>query len=145
MKKNSAVFLTVLLALVLSCKSNPNNDKQIVAASPVSQDNGIEVYYFHMTSRCATCRAVEAEARKNIEMLYPEEVNSGKITFTSLNIDEDAGKFVGSQYDISGQTLLIVKGDRKYNITKEGFMYAEGNPDKFQSVIRERVDSLLNN
>lgn len=145
MKKNHIMFLVVLMAVMLSCKSKPGTVTQAIAAPATSEENGIDVYYFHMTIRCATCRAVEAEARKNIEMLYPEEVNSGKITFTALNIDEDAGKFVGSQYNITGQTLLIVKGDKRYNLTKEGFLYAEGKPDKFQAVIREKVDSLLNN
>jgi hypothetical protein len=139
--KKFAVLLAIIIT-GMSCSSQ-NEKKEPVAVSPVN-NNDIEVFYFHMTTRCATCRAVEAEARKNIEMLYPAEYNSGKITFTALNIDEEAGKFMGSQYDVSGQTLLIVMGDQKFNITKEGFLYAEGKPDKFKSVIKEKVDSLLN-
>jgi len=105
--------------------------------------NDIEVYYFHMTTRCATCRTIESEARKNVEMLYPEEFNSGKINFTALNIEEEAGKALGDQFGVNGQTLLIVKGDQKINITSQGFLYAEGKPDKFASVIKESIDSLI--
>ncbi len=143
MKKITIILLAVLLFAGISCKQQTaqqtTQQQPVVAVS----ENDIEVYYFHMTTRCVTCRAVEAEARKNIEMLYPEQFNSGKITFTALNIDEESGKFVGDQFGISGQTLLIVKGDKKFNITSEGFMYAEGKPEKFQSVIRQKIDSLL--
>ncbi len=137
--------LTVLLfisLLVVSCRQQSQTAQKLQTPAEVS-GNDIEVYYFHMTVRCATCRTIESEARKNIEMLYPEEVNSGKINFTALNIEEEAGKALGDQFGINGQTLLIVKGDQKINITSEGFLYAEGKPDKFASVIKESVDSLL--
>lgn len=138
--KNSlfTLFITVLF-LGVSCRQQ-TAQKQ---TNPVSASNDIEVYYFHMTTRCSTCRAIEAETRKNVEMLYPGEFNSGKISFTALNIEEEAGKFLGDQYGVNGQTLLIVKGDQKINITTEAFLYAEGKPDKFKEVIKEKVDALL--
>lgn len=138
--KNIVISVSVLF-LLISCKQSVVQKEQESAAT---ERNDVEVYYFHKTERCATCRAVEAEARKNVEMLYPELYSTGKITFTSLNIDEDAGRMMGDQFGVLGQTLLIVSGDKKVNITHEGFMYAEGKPDKFMSVIKEKVDSLMN-
>jgi hypothetical protein len=44
---------------------------------------------------------------------------------------------------VSGQTLLLVKGDQKINLTNEGFLYAVAKPDKFKDVIREKVDFLM--
>ena len=98
----------------------------------------IEAYYFHLTSRCVTCKAVEAEAKKNLETLYGE-----KITFRSINLEEDVNKVIVEKLQISGQTLLIVKGDQKINLTNEGFMYARNNPEKFKTIIKEKVDRLL--
>jgi hypothetical protein len=141
MKNSLITCLLAVLFLGVSCKQQTVQ----IQKHPVSASNDIEVYYFHMTTRCSTCRAIEAEARKNVEMLYPVEFSSGKISFTALNIEEDAGKFLGDQYGINGQTLLIVKGDQKINITKEAFLYAEGKPDKFKSIIKEKIDTLLIN
>jgi hypothetical protein len=86
---------------------------------------------------------VEAEARKNIEMLYADQVKTGKISFTALNLEEATGKAVGDKLGISSQTLLIVKGDQKINITNEGFLYAVSKPDKFKEIIKEKVDPLI--
>ena len=93
-------------------------------ASAVSTTGDVEVYYFHMTLRCTTCKTVEAEARKNVEMLYADQVKNGKISFTALNLEEPTGKAMGEKLGVNSQTLLIVKGDRKVNITNEGFLYA---------------------
>jgi hypothetical protein len=76
-------------------------------------------------------------------MLYPDHVKSGKISFVALNLEESTGKTAGNRLGVSGQTLLIVKGDQKINITNEGFLYAVSRPDKFQEIIKDKVDPLL--
>ena len=123
-----------------SCKAQTEK-KQTVSAN---SGNDVEVYYFHRTVRCVTCKTVEAEARKNIEMLYADQVKTGKISFTSLNLEEATGKAMGDKLGVNSQTLLIVKGDQKINITNEGFLYAVSKPDKFKEVIKEKVDPLIN-
>jgi hypothetical protein len=133
------LFTPFLLLLVILSQFSYGQSNQ-----KASSGNGIvEVYYFHNTIRCVTCKTVEAEARKNIEMLYPEHLKSGKINFTVLNIDEDAGRSVGSRLGINSQTLIIVKGDKKINITNDGFLYAVSNPEKFKDMIKEKIDPLI--
>jgi hypothetical protein len=133
-----AGFLMMLLSAV-SC--NSRTDK--IQTATTSSGNDIEVYYFHMTTRCVTCKTIEAEARKNVEMLYPEQFKSGKISFTALNIEEPPGKATGERLGVNSQTLLIVKGEQKINITNEGFLYAVAKPDKFREVIKKNVDPLI--
>jgi hypothetical protein len=130
----------VMIALAgLSC--NAQTTKK--SAPAVLANGDIDVYYFHNTIRCVTCKTVEAEARKNIELLYGDQVKTGKINFTALNIEEATGKSVGDKLGVNSQTLLIVKGDQKINITNEGFLYAVSKPDKFKEVIKSKIDPLL--
>ena len=111
--------------------------------SPTSNSHKVEVYYFHFNTRCMTCKTVEAQAKADIESLYPELVKSGKVTFTAVNLDETDGKAIGDKLGINGQTLLLVKGEQKINITNEGFMYAVSQPEKLKAVIKEKVDGLF--
>jgi hypothetical protein len=136
------LILAGFLMLVFSGAScNAQTEKkQTVSAN---SGNDVEVYYFHRTARCVTCRTVEAEARKNIEMLYPEQVKTGKISFTALNLEEATGKTIGDKLSVNSQTLLIVKGDQKINITNEGFLYAVSKPEKFKEIIKEKIDPLM--
>jgi hypothetical protein len=139
MKNLFIAGILMLLFSGISCTARTEK-KQTVS---VNSGNDVEVYYFHMTVRCVTCNTIEAEARRNIEMLYPEQFKSGKISFTALNIEEPAGKAAGERLGVNSQTLLIVMGDQKINITNEGFLYAVAKPDKFREVIKEKIDPLI--
>ena len=132
--------ITVFFLILLSSCSGQPAKKQTVSTTA---GNDIEVYYFHMTTRCVTCRAVESEAKKNLDILYTDLVKQGRITFTALNLEEQTGKTIGAKLGVSGQTLLIVKGDQKINITNEGFLYALSKPEKFKEIIKDKIDPLI--
>jgi hypothetical protein len=136
-------FILISLVLISLAGISGNAQTNLKPSPTISNNNDIEVYYFHMTVRCATCKAVEAEARKNINILYPDQVKKGKITFTALNIEESSGKSVGNRLGVNSQTLLIVKGDQKINITNEGFLYAVSQPQKFTEVMKSKIDPLI--
>jgi hypothetical protein len=129
----------ILIISAVSC--NAQTEKKQTGS--VNAGNDVEVYYFHRTIRCVTCKTVEAEARKNVEMLYADQVKAGKISFTALNLEEATGKSMGEKLGVNSQTLLIVKGDQKINITNEGFLYAVSKPDKFNEIIKDKIDPLL--
>jgi hypothetical protein len=130
----------LLLALFIPMVCLAQTSKKEAKATSTDK---VEAYYFHFSSRCVTCKAVEAEAKKNLETLYPEMVKQGKMSFQAVNMDEAPGKVIAEKMQVSGQTLLLVKGTQKINITNEGFLYARTNPEKFKSIIKEKVDGLL--
>jgi len=134
--KNIA-FLSLALLMILGVGSCTAQTENKVMAENTSDK--VEAYYFHFSSRCVTCKTVEAEAKADLESLY-----NGKITFQAINLDDDSSKVLAEKLQISGQTLLLVKGDTKINLTNEGFMYARSNPEKFKSIIKEKVDGLIN-
>jgi hypothetical protein len=101
-------------------------------------NNDIHVYYFHFTRRCATCNAVENESKKAVAELYGD-----KVSFTGYNLDEPDGQEMGKELKVSGQSLLIVRGENQINITNEGFMYARANPEKLNQIIKEKIEILM--
>ena len=139
MKRLLLISFALIILIGISCNAQTNQK----SAPAVTKNGDVEVYYFHMTTRCVTCRTVEAEARKNIEILYADQVKSGKISFTALNLEEATGKSMGEKLGVNSQTLLIVKGDQKINITNEGFLYAVSQPKKFTEVMKSKIDPLI--
>jgi len=133
MKKIILFGFILMLVSSLLCNAQTAK-KEIKSAAPTK----VEAFYFHMSTRCVTCKAVEAEAKKNLESLY-----GNRVTFQAINIEDDASKAIVEKLKISGQTLLLVKGDTQINLTNEGFLYAMNNPEKFKSIIKEKVDALL--
>jgi len=124
----------------IGCTGQTNSKEAVTAGN---NSDKIEAYYFHFTARCTTCRTVEASARENLESLYPDQVKQGLITFQSVNLDDDSSKDLAKRLGVSGQTLMLVKGDQKIILTNEGFMYAVSKPEKFKEIINEKVDGLM--
>lgn len=142
MKTLPNLVLLVMTLFSLSC--NSQSTKQQPASGSVSDNSDkIEAYYFHFTARCTTCKTIEADTKKNLESLYPEHIRTGLITFQSLNLDEEPSRAIAKQLGVSGQTLLLVRGAQKINLTNEGFMYAVPKPEKFKEIINEKVEFLL--
>jgi hypothetical protein len=132
--KKFVFFSFALLGMMASFSINAQTTKKETTTSAATQ---IEAYYFHNTARCVTCKTVEAEAKADLQSLYGSQV-----TFQSLDLEDEATKSIAKKLDVSGQTLLIVKGTKKVNLTNEGFMYARTNPKKFKAIIKEKVDAL---
>lgn len=142
MKTLPNIILIVMTLFSLSCSSQSSR-QTVVSQSAADNSDKIEAYYFHFTARCVTCRTIEADTKKNLENLYPEQVRTGLLTFQSLNLDEEPSRVIAKQFGVSGQTLLLVKGAQKINLTTEGFLYAVPNPDKFKQILNEKVEFLL--
>lgn len=132
-QKSQIVLLAFILMSVFSC------DAKETAKTPVTvKTDKVSAYYFHFSARCITCKTVEAEAVADLKALY-----GNKVKLQSINLDDKSGQDLAEKIGVSGQTLLIVKGNTKINITNEGFMYARTNPEKFKSIIKEKVDPLV--
>jgi len=137
------ISLSVLLLLVVSffTVSSVAADKKTQTA--VSKSAKVEVYYFHFTRRCVTCQAVEAESQKAIAALYPVQAKKGLITFKSVNLDEKSSDILAKKCNVSGQTLLVISGGKRVDLTEQGFMYAKSSPDKLKAELKRTIDPLL--
>lgn len=136
--KSTSIIMLIAISL-FACNAQSSQDQSNASVG----DGDLQVYYFHFTKRCATCNAVENETNMVLEMFYTDRVKEGTIAFTSLNLEEEDGKEMAKQLNVSGQTLLLVKGEEMVNLTNEGFMNARTKPDKFHEILRTQIDKLL--
>ena len=125
MKKYVLLLFAGMLAFG-SVESGAVEVKSSEGKTTVSQK--VEVYYFHFTRRCVTCKAVETEAKSAVEALYPDQVKKGLVSFIEVNLDNENSKSAVEKAKAEGQGLIIVKGDKRVDLTTQGFMYAVSNP-----------------
>lgn len=143
-----AVVLLVMGAQTLSAQCSGNrpcggctsNSTVKTKPSAIAVD-AVEVYYFHMTRRCATCQAVEEETQKALKASFAQLLDDGKVIFKSMNLEKDNTR--AKELGVSGQTLLVVKGDKQVNLTNVAFMNARNNPEKLSKKIKETINGLL--
>jgi hypothetical protein len=128
--KKTVLFIIALFMVSGIFAENPSTKK-------------IEVYYFHFTRRCMTCNNVEKVSKEAVEHQYAEKLKTGEITFKSINLDEKEGEVIGAKYKIEGQTLIVISGDKRVDLTDKGFLYANNSPEKLKAEIKKAVDGLL--
>lgn len=85
---------------------------------------------------------MEENARKAVEALYPDEIKSGDYSFTSLNLDEESAKGIANKLGVGGQAMMVVRGDKKLDITSAVWMAAH-DPDKMKTEIKSGIDKVL--
>ena len=132
--KINSKLLSLVFALLVSFSLSAQQNGQTTEAKTAK----VDVYYFHLNTRCATCKAIESEAKQDVKELFGNDV-----TFSAYNLDEPAGEAKGKELGVNSQSLIAVKGNKKVDITNEGFLYARTNPEKFKEVIEIMIKPLL--
>jgi hypothetical protein len=118
-------------AAELGCTTNT------LAMADEENESAVKAYYFHTSRRCVTCKTVEKVSAESLKELYGE-----KIQLKSVNLDNKENEELAKSLEVSGQSLLFVNGNKKVDITTDGFMYAVREPEKLKAKIKETVEAL---
>ncbi|HET9571288.1 MAG TPA: nitrophenyl compound nitroreductase subunit ArsF family protein [Bacteroidales bacterium] len=138
--KKIMVFSFALMMLFSGISDAQGSKKQQATAVASGK---VEVYYFHFTRRCMTCNAVEIVSKKAVEAMYPKLIQSGKITFKAINLDDASSKAAAQKCGAEGQSLLVIGGGKRIDLTSQGFMYAINNPEKLKAELKKAIDPLI--
>jgi len=139
------VILVLLLVFFIPKYLNGN-----VAASDnlkVSSDiEKVEVYHFHATSQCYSCKTVGSYAEETVNTYFSNELKYGKIVFASVNIELPENKALADKYDAKGSSLLIGVYERDGNFSKQEdttVWYKISNKQDYMNYLKSVIESKL--
>lgn len=137
----SALF-TVLFFTLSSCRS----DAQVAKNVGISNGTSLEVIDFHTTHRCKTCLAIEKAAKEVLDANFASAMQSGKISFKTVNVDEEVNAKIAEQFEASGSALFIYnpKTGNAVDMTDFAFSYAISDVAKFKEGFKTAVQKALN-
>jgi hypothetical protein len=115
-----------------------NSTSSKINSTETQKSGEVKAYYFHGNVRCVTCEAVEKVSKEAINEYYGD-----KVTFESINRDEEKNKALVKKYKVSGTALLIDNGEKTVNLTNDAFLNARTKPDKLKSKIKSTIDSMI--
>lgn len=130
MRKSIQLIGLLLFMVAMSVSANG------VQKESLSKD--VKVYYFHATARCVTCKAVEAVTQKSLNDLYGE-----KIPFIVIDREKDKENPLLKKYKVTGQTLIVVSGDKVVDLTNDAFLNARTKPEQLTKKIKSTVNEML--
>lgn len=141
MKK--VLFLLTLLTGLVSCSGGGSSTAQ--ATKPVKDH--VEVIYFHGKQRCATCVAIEKEAKTLVESEFAAEVKKGKVVFRAIDISDPKNEAVADSYQVTWSSLYVTGfkngKEKRENLTQFGFGNARSNPEAFRKGLSEKINAAL--
>ena len=108
------IIFAIIASSGVSC--NAQSEKKD-SKTNLAQTGEVNVFYFHSARRCITCLSVQEVSKNVVKELYGE-----KVKFQEYNFEEKTGRAMLDEVGAPGQSLMIVKGESKINITNEGFM-----------------------
>lgn len=140
--KKLLMMLTLMIGL-MSCGSNADNSAN--AATPVK--DRVEVIYFHGKQRCATCMAIEKNAKEAVNAMFADELKNGSVVFKAVDISTPEGEALADKYEVSWSSLYVNKWkggkETRNDMTKFGFSNARSNPDVFKKGLSDKIRQSL--
>lgn len=124
-------------------QSENSNDYPMSSAETVADK--LEVYYFHSTARCVSCRTIGQYVKETMEQNYSQQIAEGKIDYREINVEESENFDIASKFRASGSSLKINKiiGEQD-NIEEDKMVWRlMGDEDKFKSYLITKIDSYL--
>ena len=93
--------------------------------------DGVVAMYFHGNARCATCRKIEAYADEAIAQGFVDELESGRLMWRVVNIDESANKHFIEDFQLVTRSVVLVE-------YRDGKVLRWENLDKVWQLVRSK-------
>ena len=116
------------------------------AGQALARGHKVIAYYFHGNFRCVSCVKIETLSRKVVTEGFPEEIETGRLEFRKVNVDEPQNRHFVEEYQLSGKSLVIVElrdGRRiRWRNMQDVWTLLDSEPE-FISYVRDGVSAFL--
>jgi len=140
MRKPLLVFLT-LTVLISGGAFLPSTASAVENANPA-----LVAYYFHGKVRCATCQKLEQFSKEALNANFKGELESGKLQFKVVNVDDKGNEHYASDYKLYTKSLILslVKDGKeiKWKNLDKIWEYV-GNKEKYVDYVKIETKDFL--
>ncbi|MFH1637692.1 MAG: nitrophenyl compound nitroreductase subunit ArsF family protein [Candidatus Woesearchaeota archaeon] len=111
-QRNVLIMLLAILAfgILAGCTSKSDttiNSNAVLDTEHIVNIDKLEIYHFHATNQCYSCKTVGAYAEETVNAYFADELKSGKIVFGHINRDLSKNKDLVMKYGVTGSSLWL--------------------------------------
>ncbi len=142
------VAAAVLLAILFdSMLANHQSNSDAASNNSSGPADRVEVVYFHRTQRCPTCIYAEEGTRYTLETYFADELDSGRVTFQSINVEDEENADIVERYNNPSYLTLCI------NTVRDGTDHIEqvtdiwfviGDDEAFVEIVKSKIEKSLN-
>jgi len=141
MKKSVLSIMLVIIGLLsfsIFCKNNVEKEAQEPIRENTVQENEKEapefnVYYFHGSMRCITCRRIEQYTKETIETDFAEAIREGLVVFREMNMETKENKHYVNEFQLYTQSVVLTR-------EKDGKILKWKNLDQIWNKVKKQED-----
>lgn len=111
-----------------ACSTEPDKTTKVATTN---KQNHLEVYAFHGTRQCETCKNMKAHTKETLDKYFSEQLKNGSIVFSIVDVDNEANEKIAEKFQATGTALMINNiVDGKENITDwSDFAFEKANDE----------------
>lgn len=110
------------------------------------QGSKVIAYYFHVTVRCTTCRAIESYSKEAIHSRFAEELAAGQLEWRLVNVQLPENRHFIQDYQLFTKSLVLVRtqdGQQKeYKVLNQTWELV-GDKSAMQGYVEKEVRGFL--
>ena len=117
----------------------PPKPSAAVAEAPTASA-GIRVYYFHGTTRCATCKTIEAYAHETVAAAFAPDLKAGSLEWKVINVDEPANQHFVRDFQLYTRSVVVVdaKDPKRFKVLDRVWQLV-GDKAAFQKYVEQEI------
>jgi len=148
MKKILSIFVLLFIIITLTACNKENfigqNNNEVNDETEQIVEK-LEIYYFHRTARCYSCKTIGQYVREVVEEKYGEQIKNGIIDFRELNVELSENKEIAKKYQASGSSLFINRIiNNEDNIEQDTNVWRLLNDEaQFKNYLENKINSYL--
>ena len=141
--KTTALLLVLTVPGVVAATAAavvaPPKPAAAVAPAPIASA-GIRVYYFHGSTRCATCKTIEAYARETVASAFAPEVKAGSLEWKTVDVDEPASQHFVRDFKLYTRSVVVVdaKDPKRFKVLDRVWQLV-GDKAAFQKYVEQEI------
>jgi len=153
MKKTINIILGLFVAaslvyLIVTELQTPQTEqkKTVEKKAEKSEDDRLNIYYFHATARCNSCMKIEKFTKTAVETGFEKELANKKIIFKLVNIDKSENKHFIDDFKLYTKSVIVEQiknGKQKKWVNLEKVWDLLDNETQFSLYIQEEVKKNL--
>ncbi len=144
--KNTLIILGLIIITGLVLAKDTTTGHSQSNNNIISNNTRVEVYHFHSTQQCYSCRKLGELTENTLNNYFSEELNSGEIVFAHINVDLQENQEIFSKYGATGSSLMIGTYVNSEFHKEENIRvwYKINNEIEFMNYLKSIVEKRLN-
>ncbi|MGD0776998.1 MAG: nitrophenyl compound nitroreductase subunit ArsF family protein, partial [Candidatus Solibacter sp.] len=102
-------FLAVAALFAIFVHAEKGRADSPTAPQPLTADTKVIAYYFHVTARCTTCRAIESYSREVIEREFGADIAGNRLQYKLVNVQLLENRHFVKDYQLFTKSLVLVR------------------------------------